>query len=163
MFLALWEYEVKPGCEERFEKVYGPAGDWAMLFRCDSNYQETRLLRDPFRPAIYLTLDFWKSRQAHEEFLAARQPTAPNIRGSTPLAKALRSMRDAPAITNSLHRERRSATNDQMPEMSDPFPPEWDAVLCLPNHIATNPSGSRSGCTNLCGVPATRSRASAAK
>ena len=73
MFLALWEYEVKPGCEERFEKVYGPAGDWAMLFRCDSNYQETRLLRDPFRPAIYLTLDFWKSRQAHEEFLAAHR------------------------------------------------------------------------------------------
>lgn len=33
MFLALWEYEVKPGCEERFEKVYGPEGNWAQLFR----------------------------------------------------------------------------------------------------------------------------------
>jgi hypothetical protein len=32
MFLALWEYEVKPGCEERFENVYGPEGDWARLF-----------------------------------------------------------------------------------------------------------------------------------
>jgi hypothetical protein len=27
-------------------------------------------LRDPFRPAIYLTLDFWNSRQAYEEFMA---------------------------------------------------------------------------------------------
>jgi len=28
MFVALWEFEVKPGCEERLEKVYGPRGDW---------------------------------------------------------------------------------------------------------------------------------------
>jgi heme-degrading monooxygenase HmoA len=68
MFLALWEYEVKPGCEERFENAYGPAGDWAKLFRSDSKYRETRLLRDPFRSAIYLTLDFWNSRVDYEQF-----------------------------------------------------------------------------------------------
>jgi heme-degrading monooxygenase HmoA len=70
MFVALWEFEVKPGGEERFEKAYGPDGDWARLFRNDSNYRETRLLRDPLRPAIYITLDFWNSRQAYEKFLA---------------------------------------------------------------------------------------------
>jgi heme-degrading monooxygenase HmoA len=70
MFVALWEFEVKPGGEERFEKAYGPDGDWARLFRNDSNYRETRLLRDPLRPAIYLTLDFWSSRPAYEKFLA---------------------------------------------------------------------------------------------
>jgi heme-degrading monooxygenase HmoA len=69
MFVALWEFEVKPGCEERFQRVYGPGGDWAKLFRNDSNYQETRLLRDATRAAIYLTLDFWKSRQAYERFM----------------------------------------------------------------------------------------------
>jgi len=70
MFVALWEFEVKPGCEERFEKVYGPGGDWARLSRSDSNYSETRLLRDPFRTAIYLTLDYWSTREAYEDFLA---------------------------------------------------------------------------------------------
>ena len=70
MFVALWEFEVKPGCEERFEKAYGPSGDWARLFRNDSNYRETQLLRDPKRPAIYLTLDFWNSRQDYEDFMA---------------------------------------------------------------------------------------------
>jgi hypothetical protein len=35
MFVALWEYEVKPGEEERFEKAYGPDGDWVRLFRSD--------------------------------------------------------------------------------------------------------------------------------
>ncbi len=58
MFVALWEFEVKPGCEKRFEKACGPAGDWARLFRRGSNYRETRLLRDPTRPEMYLTLDF---------------------------------------------------------------------------------------------------------
>ena len=71
MFVALWEFEVKPGCEERFEKAYGPAGDWAKLFRNDANYRKTRLLRDPKRPANYLTLDFWDSRRAYEDFLAS--------------------------------------------------------------------------------------------
>ena len=61
MFVALWEFEVKPGSEKRFEKVYGPTGDWATLFRSDANYQETRLFQDATRPAIYLTMDFWTS------------------------------------------------------------------------------------------------------
>jgi hypothetical protein len=69
MFVALWEYEVKPSCEKRFEEAYGPAGGWVRLFRSDSNYLETRLLRDPFRPAIYVTLDFWHFREAYEEFM----------------------------------------------------------------------------------------------
>jgi len=68
MFLVLWEFDVKPGCELRFESVYGPDGDWAELFRLDPNYRETRLLRDPARPNIYLTLDFWQSRKSYENF-----------------------------------------------------------------------------------------------
>jgi len=70
MFVALWEYEVKPGGEERFEKAYGPEGELVRLFRSDSNYRETRLVRDTFCAAIYLTLDFWESREAYEKFLA---------------------------------------------------------------------------------------------
>jgi hypothetical protein len=66
MFVALWEYEVKPGGEERFEKAYGPEGDWVRLFRSDSRYHETRLVRDSFRRGVYLTMDFWQSREAYE-------------------------------------------------------------------------------------------------
>ncbi|HYT19874.1 MAG TPA: antibiotic biosynthesis monooxygenase [Candidatus Polarisedimenticolia bacterium] len=73
MFVALWEFEVKPGCEKRFENAYGPGGDWVRLFRSDSNYRETRLLRDPFRPSMYLTLDSWNSREAYEKFMATRR------------------------------------------------------------------------------------------
>ncbi len=69
MFLILWEYDVKQGCEDQYERVYGPAGDWAQLFRRDPAYQRTLLLRDPFRGHTYVTCDFWDTREAYELFL----------------------------------------------------------------------------------------------
>ena len=63
MFVILWEYEVKPGCEEVFEEVYGPKGDWARLFRTDPHYRETRLLRDASRSRCYFTLDYWDTEK----------------------------------------------------------------------------------------------------
>jgi heme-degrading monooxygenase HmoA len=68
MFVILWEFEVKPGCEKQFEDRYGPDGDWARLFRRDPNYRETRLLRDAIRANRYITLDAWDSREAYENF-----------------------------------------------------------------------------------------------
>jgi hypothetical protein len=71
MFLVLWEFDVKQGCKERFESVYGPDGDWARLFRHDPAYQRTLLLRDPFRERTYMTCDFWENRKAYKTFLLA--------------------------------------------------------------------------------------------
>jgi hypothetical protein len=31
LFVTLWEFEVKSGCEELFEKAYGPEGEWVRL------------------------------------------------------------------------------------------------------------------------------------
>ena len=68
MFLALWEFEVKSGCEERFQSVYGAEGEWARLFRTDPNFLETRLLRDAVRANKFVTQDFWETRSAYESF-----------------------------------------------------------------------------------------------
>ena len=73
MFVVLWEYEVKPGCEREFEKVYGPGGDWDSWFRSDPNHAGTYLFRDTARPRVYLTTDYWHSRKSYEEFLQARR------------------------------------------------------------------------------------------
>lgn len=73
MFVVLWEYEVKPENKERFEKVYGPGGDWDALFHTDARHAGTRLFRDATRSEVYLTADFWLSRESYEEFLAARR------------------------------------------------------------------------------------------
>ena len=68
MFVALWEFEVKPGCEEKFERVYGAEGEWVKLFLQDSTYRGTRLVKDARRDRVYLTLDFWETREAYENF-----------------------------------------------------------------------------------------------
>jgi heme-degrading monooxygenase HmoA len=73
MFVALWEYEVKPGCEECFQSAYGPQGDWVRLFQRDPRYRETRLLQDLSRPRFYFTLDHWDSETAFEQFKDANQ------------------------------------------------------------------------------------------
>jgi hypothetical protein len=58
MFLALWEFEVKSGCEELFQSVYGADGEWARLFRTDENFIETRLVRDAAQANKFVTMDF---------------------------------------------------------------------------------------------------------
>ena len=73
MFLILWEFEVKQGEETAFEKVYGPQGQWAQLFRRDPKYLQTKLLKDPSRSRIYFTLDFWNSQDAYNHFKETNQ------------------------------------------------------------------------------------------
>jgi hypothetical protein len=73
MFVVLWEYEVKPGCEQEFEKVYGPGGDWDSLFCNEAKHAGTYLFRDTVRPRVYLTTDYWHSRSSYEEFLQVRR------------------------------------------------------------------------------------------
>jgi heme-degrading monooxygenase HmoA len=68
LFVTLWEFEVKSGSEELFERTYGPDGEWAQLFRRDARYLGTRLLRDVRTARVYVTMDTWESRIAHEEF-----------------------------------------------------------------------------------------------
>jgi hypothetical protein len=73
MFVVLWEYEVKSGCEESFQSAYGSLGDWVRLFQRDPHYRETRLLKDLSRPHFYFTLDYWDSEISLDQFKAANR------------------------------------------------------------------------------------------
>jgi len=66
--VAVWEFRVKPESTSAFEKIYGPDGDWAQLFRRSPEYLGTELIRDLDRPGRYLTLDRWTSRDALRHF-----------------------------------------------------------------------------------------------
>jgi len=68
MFVILWEFEVKPGRENRFESAYGAKGAWVALFAQDPAYHGTQFFREVERPRLYLTRDTWLSRAAYEEF-----------------------------------------------------------------------------------------------
>jgi hypothetical protein len=67
-FVTVWEFHVKPETGSQFERIYGPGGDWAQLFRRSPDYHGTTLLRDHDCPGRYLTLDQWTSREALQQF-----------------------------------------------------------------------------------------------
>ena len=67
-YLIIWEFRVLPGMEVRFENVYGPQGDWARFFARDNAFVRTELNHDLKDSRRYLTLDFWVSREAYEDF-----------------------------------------------------------------------------------------------
>ncbi len=65
---AVWEFCISGQKLRAFEKAYGPNGDWARLFGQGDGYIRTELIRDPKTTGRYVTVDFWKSRQAFERF-----------------------------------------------------------------------------------------------
>jgi heme-degrading monooxygenase HmoA len=69
-YAYLWEYLVPAETAPEFERVYGPEGDWATLFRRHPGYRRTELLRDLDR-GRYVTIDHWESREACEAFREA--------------------------------------------------------------------------------------------
>ena len=72
-YLIIWEFRVRAG-GGRFEKVYGPLGDWARFFARDDGYVRTELNHDLKDSRRYLTLDFWVSREAYENFRRLHAP-----------------------------------------------------------------------------------------
>ncbi len=68
MFVNLWEFHVKSGMEQMFEKVYGATGDWASLFGKSPGYRGSRLVQDVAGGRRYFTLDYWASRGEFEAF-----------------------------------------------------------------------------------------------
>ncbi len=70
MHVIVWKFQVKPGREAEFERVYGPEGEWAKFFGADSKFRGTVLLRDTARAGSYVTIDTWESRAAYDTFVA---------------------------------------------------------------------------------------------
>ena len=66
-YLIMWEFQVQEGMEKRFELVYGAKGDWARFFGPDDAYIGTELVHDKGE-RTYVTLDFWTSQKAYDEF-----------------------------------------------------------------------------------------------
>ena len=64
----IWRFTAKQGKEEEFEGIYGPNGDWAVLFRKGDGYAGTELHNNQEIPQSYLVIDRWQSRDAFKRF-----------------------------------------------------------------------------------------------
>ncbi len=71
MIAVLWRYKVKVEHRADFERVYGPAGEWATLFARSHGYRGTDLLRS--RDGGDVTIDRWMEEKDFHAFLAEHQ------------------------------------------------------------------------------------------
>ena len=71
MIRVVWEFVVRADAAPRFERAYGPDGDWARLFAAHDGFRGTVLLRDLAQPGRYLTVDSWDSAEHRAAMLAA--------------------------------------------------------------------------------------------
>ncbi len=67
-YVYAWEYVVVPNRIEDFKRIYGREGEWVQLFGLAPGYIRTELHRDCRQPDRFLTIDYWESRSAWEEF-----------------------------------------------------------------------------------------------
>ncbi len=68
MHVSLWEFQVKAGSEEEFERTYGAQGEWVNFFKKGEGYAGTDLLRNVGKRGRYITVDRWTSQAAFEDF-----------------------------------------------------------------------------------------------
>lgn len=68
VFVYIWEYIVKLEKKSEFERVYGPDGEWVNLFKLGAGYLGTELHRDTSNIQRYLTVDYWASKKARDNF-----------------------------------------------------------------------------------------------
>jgi heme-degrading monooxygenase HmoA len=72
VFVIVWRYWVAPERRERFERAYGPTGDWSILFKRQAGYRGTELVRCS-EPGDYLTIDRWDSSESFAQFMTRWQ------------------------------------------------------------------------------------------
>ncbi len=68
-YVRIWEFRARPGLEEEFERIYGPEGDWARLFKKSRSFLRTELNCDIDTKGRYVTVDYFVSQPAFDEFL----------------------------------------------------------------------------------------------
>jgi len=68
VYWIVWSFDVKPAQVTAFERAYGPDGDWVRLFQRAPGFSGTELRCEADRPAHYLTIDRWRTRDDYNRF-----------------------------------------------------------------------------------------------
>lgn len=72
MIATIWRFRVNHDAIATFERIYGPHGDWAQLFRRCNGYAGTELLKLDGEEPTYLTIDRWQASADYHAAKAAR-------------------------------------------------------------------------------------------
>ncbi|MEP2023011.1 MAG: antibiotic biosynthesis monooxygenase [Reichenbachiella sp.] len=68
MYKVIWRYKVKAEFIKDFLKIYDANGEWVQLFSKSSDFIKTALFNDVNADQYFLTIDYWKSKEAYQNF-----------------------------------------------------------------------------------------------
>jgi quinol monooxygenase YgiN len=79
MIAVMWQFDVKKGREEEFEKLYGADGDWTALNRQTRSYLGSSFLHDQNRSSRYLLIEYWSEMIVYEQHRTSRSTMIESI------------------------------------------------------------------------------------
>jgi quinol monooxygenase YgiN len=63
---VVWQFQVKPGKQQEFERVYGADGEWSRLARRSRSFLGSSFLRDQASDTSYLLVEYWSEMVVYE-------------------------------------------------------------------------------------------------
>jgi len=72
MIAVMWRFDVKPGREKEFERLYGADGEWTARNRQTRSYLGSSFLRDQNEPSRYLLVEYWSEMLVYEQHRGTR-------------------------------------------------------------------------------------------
>ena len=66
MIAVVWQFEVKPGSQQAFEKFYGADGEWTAVGRRSRSFLGSSFLRDQARDTNYVLIEYWSEMVVYE-------------------------------------------------------------------------------------------------
>ena len=72
MIAIMWQFDVRNGQEDEFERLYGIEGEWTALNRQTRSYLGSSFLRDQNRSARYIVIEYWSEMLVYEQHRAYR-------------------------------------------------------------------------------------------
>ena len=66
MIAVVWQFQVKPGKHQEFERFYGADGEWSKLARRSRSFLGSSFLRDQANDTSYLLVEYWSEMVVYE-------------------------------------------------------------------------------------------------
>jgi heme-degrading monooxygenase HmoA len=63
---VVWQFEVREGEEDAFERFYGADGPWTSLSRRSRSFLGSSFLKDVAQPDRYLVVEYWSEMVVYE-------------------------------------------------------------------------------------------------
>jgi len=67
---VVWQFDIRPGAADKFERLYGADGEWTKLSRQSRSFLGSSFLRDIRTESRYLLVEYWGEMVVYEKHVA---------------------------------------------------------------------------------------------